>query len=140
MFRRLIPQGRAQHPKDFDSSALDGFLKRAGIRVGGMRAPGILINLGVARAEGRNLRMNNAGILLFAKDPFKFIPQSGVTGVLFRDTDGTDVIDRKDRVLAASVGKTSLHGVGAGILRALGHSGRGRRPGHGLRARASAFL
>ena len=42
------------------------------------------------------LKFNNAGVLFFAKEPQKFISWSVFTVVLFKDKEGSDIIDRKE--------------------------------------------
>ena len=42
------------------------------------------------------LKINNAGILLFAKEPEKFLRQNFVTCILYKGKEKVDVIDRKD--------------------------------------------
>jgi ATP-dependent DNA helicase RecG len=83
------------YPKDFDKTKLIKFLQFAGItRI--TQVETILTNLGVAEKQEGKLYLNNAGVLLFARNPQKFIPWSVFTVALFKDKQGVDVIDRKE--------------------------------------------
>src|SRR3989344_1610604 len=81
--------------KDLDKNKLTKFLQLAKITKN-LSTKEILTNLSVAEKNGKKVIMNNAGILLFAKEPEKFIRQNFVTCVLYKGTEKVDVIDRKD--------------------------------------------
>ncbi len=85
---------KAKYPPDFDKSKLDAFLERARIskRISDEK---ILLDLGVAE-KNKVMQFNNAGVLFFAKEPQKFISHSVYTCVLFKNEEGTDIIDRKE--------------------------------------------
>lgn len=93
-FDELIAQN-FDYPKHFDRTRLRNFLGLAGLSKSG-KIETILSNLGVAEKQEGKLHLNNAGVLFFAKDPQKFIPWSVFTVVLFKNREGTDVIDRKE--------------------------------------------
>jgi len=81
--------------KDFDKNKLNKFLQLAKISKS-LSTENILINLGIAEKRENKLLLNNAGILLFAKDPARFFRQNFVTCVLYKGKEKVDVIDRKD--------------------------------------------
>ncbi|MFH1830172.1 MAG: helix-turn-helix domain-containing protein [Pseudomonadota bacterium] len=85
-----------RYPKDFDKEAFRLFLAKAGINGAGLKEEELLLNLGVATKQKRNLVFNNAGVLFFAKNPKKFIRQAVVTCLLLAGTDKVDILDRKD--------------------------------------------
>ena len=75
--------------KDFDREKFTNYCKKAGI-TGPVK--NVLASLDVFN-DGK---MNHAGVLFFAKEPQRFFRQSEYTVVLFRNTEETDIIDRKD--------------------------------------------
>jgi ATP-dependent DNA helicase RecG len=85
-----------RYPMDFDAKAFGTYLRIAAIKHGGLSRDTILVNLGLAEASDDGLRMRHAGVLFFARDPHRWLPQSEVTCVLFRDLEGIHVLDRKD--------------------------------------------
>ncbi|MGB2727257.1 MAG: hypothetical protein WBD09_02115 [Halobacteriota archaeon] len=50
----------------------------------------------MAEKQENRVYLNNAGVLFFADDPQKFIPWAVFTVVLFKDSEGVDIIDRKE--------------------------------------------
>lgn len=56
----------------------------------------LLRNLGCLSAVNGNVRPTHAGVLLFADEPQRFLPQSEVTVVRFKGTDVVEYLDRKD--------------------------------------------
>ena len=81
---------RFDFKKDFDNDKFKNYLDRAELsRV--ISKESILQELGVM-----DEKLNNAGILFFAKKPQKFYQQSVYTVVVFRDKEGADVIERKE--------------------------------------------
>ncbi|MCK4420571.1 putative DNA binding domain-containing protein [candidate division WOR-3 bacterium] len=81
--------------KDFDKKKLLSFLELAGLSKS-VKVETILVNLSVAEKQEGRLYFNNTGVLLFAKEPQRFIPWSVFTVALFKDKMGVDVIDRKE--------------------------------------------
>jgi len=82
-------------PQDFDEKKFLEFLKRSNIsKVIPIKE--ILINLSLGIIVKRKFRLNNAGILLFAKEPERFFRQNFVTCVLYKGRDKVNIIDRKD--------------------------------------------
>lgn len=77
--------------KDFDKEKLNNYLERAGLSKS-ISIEKTLKGLGVIS----NSKLNNAGVLLFGKDPQKFVSHSVFTCVLFRNKEGSQVIDRKE--------------------------------------------
>lgn len=84
-----------KYPKDFNRDRLNLFLELAGLSKT-LPIDKILASLGVVEHQNGNLYFNNAGVLLFAKEPQNIISWSVFTVVLFKDKEGVDVIDRKE--------------------------------------------
>tara|TARA_Y100000310_G_scaffold340869_1_gene438107 strand:- start:1145 stop:2521 length:1377 start_codon:yes stop_codon:yes gene_type:complete len=76
--------------EDFDEDRLDDYLNKAGLSKS-ISDKLILKELGVM-----DEKLNNAGVLFFSKELQRFIPQSVFTCVLFRNKEGSEVIDRKE--------------------------------------------
>jgi ATP-dependent DNA helicase RecG len=55
----------------------------------------ILINLDVAIKNGSSLKIKNAGVLFFAKDPLKFIKNPNVVCVEYQTNEKVNILDRK---------------------------------------------
>ncbi|MBI5299847.1 MAG: putative DNA binding domain-containing protein [Deltaproteobacteria bacterium] len=92
-----LPCPEFQYPKDFDKRAFSSFMQKGKIHQGDASTVDILKNLGVvAHTRGNKIIFNNAGVLFFAKEPRRFIPQSELTCVLFQGTGKADILDRKD--------------------------------------------
>lgn len=83
------------YPKDFSKETLTEFLKYCGITT---KLPilDVLVNLGVAKEEKNKLLFTNAGILFFAKEPQKFIPESYITAIKYSSNDRFSIIDKQD--------------------------------------------
>jgi len=93
-FDRMI-EPRFNYAEDFDKEKFQKFLQLAGISEVN-DANKMLVNLGVAEKQNKNLIFNNAGILFFSKEPQRFISWSVFTVALFKDNAGADIIDRKE--------------------------------------------
>ena len=78
--------------KDFSKIKFNEFLKKAKISKN-LKEDDLLYNLGITVSKGK---FKNAGILLFGKEPSRFLPQSVITCVLYKGTDKAFIIDRKD--------------------------------------------
>jgi len=76
--------------KDFDDDKFQYFLELSNIS-NNLSKGDILTNLKVLTKEG----MTNAGILFFAKEPYKYIISSRVRCVHFYDTKRTEILDKK---------------------------------------------
>ncbi len=84
------------YPENFSQEALDQYMQMCGIAT---RAPvdDILISLNVAEEQAQDkLKLMNAGVLLFAKDPQKFFPESYITAVKYKTDERFAIIDKKD--------------------------------------------
>ena len=93
-FDELMEPG-FNYPGDYDKNKLTEFIELGGLsKTAGSER--ILLSLNVSTRQRGNLHFNNSGILFFAKNPQSFIPWSVFTVVLFKDKQGTDVIDRKE--------------------------------------------
>ena len=82
--------------RDFDKKKFRTFLRLAHISLPEKSYKTILENLGIGISEKKGFFLNNAGILMFAKDISKFFRQSFVTCVLYKGKDKVKVLDRKD--------------------------------------------
>ena len=76
--------------KDFDNEKLDYYIKLAHIS-NNLSQKDILKNLRVLTNEG----MTNAGVLYFAKDPYKYIISSRIRCVHFNDDQRLEILDKK---------------------------------------------
>ncbi|HLC37081.1 MAG TPA: hypothetical protein VJK05_05770 [archaeon] len=77
--------------KDFDAEKFYGFLKKANVSKT-LPQQDLLYNTGLANSKRE---FNNAAILLFGKNPSKFIPQGIITCVLYKGTGKALIIDKK---------------------------------------------
>ncbi len=78
--------------KDFGARKFNDFLKKAKVSRA-IPKKDLLYNLGLTNQKGQ---FKNAAILLFGKNPSRFIPQGIITCVLYKGTDKVNIIDRKD--------------------------------------------
>lgn len=82
-------------PEDFEEIKFNDFLKKSNIsQVNDIK--NILVNLSVAIQVGKNIKLNNAGILFFGKNISRFIRQNFITCVLYKGKERVNIIDRKD--------------------------------------------
>ncbi|MFH1576530.1 MAG: RNA-binding domain-containing protein [Candidatus Margulisiibacteriota bacterium] len=77
--------------EDLDRSALKDFLKKAGVNVK-TSARETLFNIGVYE----NGKINNSGILFFAKSPKKYFLNAYITCARYLGLNKTEVLDRAD--------------------------------------------
>ncbi len=84
-----------QFPRDFDRKKLRRFLELAEIRY---RAEphSLLTNLGVAQTDGATLRMRQAGVLFFAREPQRHLRESFLTAIRYEGTDRFSILDRSE--------------------------------------------
>ncbi|MDP2908989.1 MAG: winged helix-turn-helix transcriptional regulator, partial [Nanoarchaeota archaeon] len=82
------------YPYDFDDDKLNNYLSLANISKT-IPEEKILIDLNVAK-KNKTSKLNNAGVLMFAKKPQKFVSYSIFTCVSFKDKEGSDIIDRRE--------------------------------------------
>ena len=82
---------RFRYPEDFDERKFEQYLEVARI-ARPERPEGLLQSLGVCNDE---MRFNNAGVLFFAKDPYRFIKTSRLVCALFGHSRA-DILDRKN--------------------------------------------
>lgn len=83
------------YPDDFDALKLEKFLALCGVSVHADPA-NVLCSLDCAKQTGKGLRLSNAAVLFFARQPQRFLKESYVTGVRYAGVDRLTVIDRKD--------------------------------------------
>ena len=84
-----------RYPDDFDRGRYDAWVRASGITNGG-NIEDVLVNIDVAERAGGGLVFRNAGVLLFAKNVRRFLPQGYVTCLLAKGTDKVHLLDRKD--------------------------------------------
>ena len=89
----LCPKFR--YPEDFDQEKFDVWLRESGIS-GGDNIEDVLVNIDVAERAGEGLVFRNAGVLFFAKNVQRFLPQAYVTCLLGKGRDKVHILDRKD--------------------------------------------
>ena len=82
-------------PEDFDKEKFSRFLKINNISKV-ISTIEILINLSLGTPVNKKFALNNAGVLLFGKEPKKFFRQNFITCVLYKGKEKINVIDRKD--------------------------------------------
>ena len=80
---------------DLDKEKVRKFLQRAGMD-SNLIEEEALWKVGVAKAFDDGLKMNNAAVLFFAKEPQKFIEQSSITCVRYKGVDKFNYMDRVD--------------------------------------------
>src|SRR3989344_3875428 len=78
--------------EDISLKKLDTFLKESDVNINKFNLKEILYNLNAAK----NDKINNAGILFFAKEPRKFIIQCQMTLIAFKGIDNVNIYDRRD--------------------------------------------
>jgi len=86
------------YPKDFSNHDFDDFLKLANIQVKAPREE-ILLSLNAGEfkdGKGDEILLTNAAVLLFAKEPQKFFPESYITCVRYQGPDRFSIADKKD--------------------------------------------
>ena len=77
--------------KDFDDEKFTYYLKLAGISYN-LPKEEILQNLRVLTDDG----MTNAGVLFFAKHPYKYVISSKIRCIHFNDNERIDILDKKE--------------------------------------------
>jgi len=77
--------------KDFDDEKFNHYLKLSGISYN-LPQKEILKNLRVLTDEG----LTNAGVLFFAKEPYKYIISSKIRCIYFNDDKRIDILDKKE--------------------------------------------
>lgn len=84
------------HPRDFAEVSLSTFVSTARLEraVDAMGPEDFLISLGIAERQRGRLIFNHAGILFFAKDPQKWIPQAKLSYARYGGKTKTHVTDR----------------------------------------------
>ena len=83
-----------RYPEDFDEEKLLIYLELSDL-TRNISFEDMLINLKVARLERDVLRLNNAGVLFFAKNPERFFFTSKVICVNYLTDGKADILDRK---------------------------------------------
>jgi len=84
-----------QYPDDFSQEAFDDFLNLSGI-ITHHSTENVLLSLNAVQKKKHRLCFTNAAVLLFAKEPQKFYPESYITAVKYKSQDRFSIIDKKD--------------------------------------------
>ncbi len=79
---------------DLDEPKLEAYLDVAGLDKN-LSVLDALINLDAARMENRTPVMTNAGVLLFAKNPQKFLKSALVVCAVYQGNEKVQILDRK---------------------------------------------
>jgi ATP-dependent DNA helicase RecG len=85
---------QVKYPMDLDENAVKKFVML-------LNSPSpiltdhLLTNLGVVYQEDSVHVVNNAGVLFFAQNPTRFIPQGSTTCVVYQGNNKVDIIDKK---------------------------------------------
>jgi len=77
---------------DISEEKIKIFFKEAGIAFNKINPHDILTSLNLATKDG----IKNAGVLFFARQPRRYIPQCETIVISFKGTERVDIIDRKD--------------------------------------------
>ncbi len=91
----LSPCPRFSYPEDFDRDKFDAWLGQSGI-TSGAPVEDVLVDLEVAERTGDKLLFRNAGVLFFAGNVRRFLPEAYITCLLGKGTDKVRILDRKD--------------------------------------------
>jgi len=81
-------------PEDFDEDKLNQYMELAGLTKN-IPVKEILITLKVAKLVNNEIKLNNAGVLFFAKSPEKFFVNSKVVCVNYKTNEKVDILDKK---------------------------------------------
>ena len=81
--------------KNFNENKFLEFLRKSNISKV-ISTKEILTNLSLGTFVKKKFKLNNAGILFFAKEPEKFFRQNFLTCVLYKGKERLNIIDRKD--------------------------------------------
>ena len=79
---------------DLDEEKFSAYSDVAGLSKG-LPVSDALINLEMLRMENKRLVATNAGVLLFAKNPQKFLKSASVVCALYQGNDKAQILDRK---------------------------------------------
>lgn len=82
-------------PKDFDEESWARYRTLAGYPAT-MQSADTLVNIGVATTHDQRVRLMNAAVLFFAKDPQRFFPEAKVTCLKYHGDTRFDIIDRHE--------------------------------------------
>ena len=92
-FDELINKS-VKYPEQLNGLSIKRFKQLSGIRAA-ITDDELLVNLGLVYYDEKTPSINNTGVLFFAQDPAQCIPQSAVTGVVFKGNTKVDILDRK---------------------------------------------
>ena len=92
-FDELINRS-VKYPEQLNGLSITRFKQLSGITAS-ITNDELLTNLGLVYHNEKTPSINNTGVLFFGKDPTQYIPQSVVTGVVFKGNSKVDILDRK---------------------------------------------
>ncbi len=81
-------------PSDIDANKVAAYLSAAGLPTD-LPLHEILINLEVLREVDGRLSMTNAGVLMFGKDPSRFLKSAPIVCAVYQGENKVDILDRK---------------------------------------------
>lgn len=86
-----------EYPRDFSKENFKTYLEKCEISVpSSVSIKDLLISFNVAEEVGKKIKLKNAAVLFFAKDPQKFFPESYLTCVRYKSQDRFSILDKKD--------------------------------------------
>ena len=83
-------------PGDFDDSAYEKWRSALPAASARMSADELLPRIGAAEKTGGEMRLTNAAVLMFAKEPQRFISECPVTYLLLNGSSGTRIVKRAE--------------------------------------------
>ena len=92
-FDELINKS-VKYPEQLNDSSITRFKQLSGITAS-ITNDELLTNLGLVYHNENTPAINNTGVLFFGKDLAQYIPQSVVTGVVFKGNSKVEILDRK---------------------------------------------
>ena len=93
-YDELVNQ-KCSFKESFDLNKYQQYLKRTNLNFEG-EPVNYLMNIGVLCTINNDLFFNNSGILFFSEEPQKYLPESNITCVLYKDSDRFHIIDRQE--------------------------------------------
>lgn len=83
------------YPNDLSAEAVKNYLNQCNI-YSSSSIEDILISLNLAEEEKNKLKITNAAVLFFAKNPQKFFREAYITAIRYQSEDRHNIIDKKD--------------------------------------------
>lgn len=83
------------YPDDFSFEKLETFTEMSKLS-SDLSPEDILLNLGIAEKDGKELKLNNVAVIFFAKHPKRFFIQAFITCVVYNGNGKAVIVDRHD--------------------------------------------